>query len=236
MSENKSYVFRDLSTLVKILKISLILCMVVAAASIWSSWLHIDLLERVQSGEEISYEFVESNDSREQVISQIYLPSVIVTMVIFLVWVFMSSRNAHALGARGMEYSPGWTVAWFFIPIANLWVPYKGVKEIFQASDPAHTDDWHHSETPFTLPIWWALNICSILLWRYITSSSRNYGVEDSVPEMISSAWMSIGLDTVNIALRAVTLILVTTLVAWQSKKHKLVASAVEAETFGTQW
>ena len=90
------------------------------------------------------------------------LPVVLTTGIVFLMWIYRANRNARGLGAEGMTFTPGWSVGWFFIPIANLWKPFQAMKEIWQASaDPAA---WRSQKPPSLLSTWWALWIFSNLL------------------------------------------------------------------------
>jgi Domain of unknown function (DUF4328) len=49
-------------------------------------------------------------------------------------WIYVTNANAHAFGTGEMSISPGWAIGWFFVPIANLFKPYEGVKETWQVS------------------------------------------------------------------------------------------------------
>lgn len=81
-----------------------------------------------------------------------YLVVYIITSVLFLRWVYVSNRNARALGASDMQHSPGWSVGWYFIPIATLWKPYQAMKEIYKASHPNYKENWKEAEAPGFLP------------------------------------------------------------------------------------
>jgi hypothetical protein len=62
-------------------------------------------------------------------------------LLLFMFWVYRANRNARALGARDMRYTPGWSVGWFFVPFANLVMPFKVMREIWQASSgPGNPD------------------------------------------------------------------------------------------------
>ena len=67
----------------------------------------------------------------------------IATVVAFSMWIHRAYANLPALGnpKEGLEYSPRWAVGGFFIPIVNLFVPYRAVKEIWVKSDPAVRDE-----------------------------------------------------------------------------------------------
>ena len=64
-------------------------------------------------------------------------------------WIYRAHDNLGKLGHTDLEFTPGWSVGWFFVPFANLVMPFRAMREL-----------WHHScgsETPSTpiLPLWW---------------------------------------------------------------------------------
>lgn len=67
-----------------------------------------------------------------------------------------SNKNARALGATGLEFSPGWTVGVWFIPIINLFRPYYAMKEIQLASTAPAGSQWKNIEPSGLLTAWWA--------------------------------------------------------------------------------
>ena len=85
--------------------------------------------------------------------------------VLLLVWIYLANKNVRALGARGMAHTPGWCVGWFFVPIANLFMPYQAIREIHQASDPeADALSWPNSRVSSEIGQWWGLVIlCAVL-------------------------------------------------------------------------
>ncbi len=74
----------------------------------------------------------------------------------FFIWLVRANKNARALGARDMEFTPGWMVGWFFVPLANLFKPYEAVGELYLASDPgSDAESWGAAEMPRTILAWW---------------------------------------------------------------------------------
>ena len=85
-----------------------------------------------------------------------YLFVYVVAGVMFCAWLVRASKNARALGAQGMEFTPGWTAGWFFVPFLNLVRPYEAIKELYQASDPqSGATDWGAFEPPGFILTWW---------------------------------------------------------------------------------
>jgi hypothetical protein len=65
------------------------------------------------------------------------IPVLIVVILCFVLvgrWIYVTNANAHGFGTGEMSISPGWAVGWFFVPVANLFKPYEGVKETWQVS------------------------------------------------------------------------------------------------------
>jgi len=97
------------------------------------------------------------------------------TVVMFCVWLFRMGKNARALGARHMNYSAGWAVGSFFIPILNLFRPFQAVREIEQASDPhAGPTDWHRVQPSGRVGLWWTFWLLSNFMAQVVTRMSWN--------------------------------------------------------------
>jgi hypothetical protein len=86
----------------------------------------------------------------------------------FCLWLHRAAKNLPALGRGGMQFTPGWSVGWFFIPFANLVKPLAAVSELWKASDPDQDPrepyGWLGSPTTGLLPLWWAAWIGSSIL------------------------------------------------------------------------
>lgn len=59
-----------------------------------------------------------------------FLPSVVLTMV----WIHMAHANLHRAGLSGLNYSPGWATFSFLVPVVNLFVPYRAMRELANRS------------------------------------------------------------------------------------------------------
>jgi hypothetical protein len=86
------------------------------------------------------------------------------TAIAFCLWMYRAHANLKLLRVLGLEYTSGWAVAYFFIPIVNLFRPYYVMQEIYKGSDPAITGDphgWKSSPGSTLLGFWWGYWIIS---------------------------------------------------------------------------
>src|SRR5262249_29946861 len=84
----------------------------------------IQLLDAAQVGGSLSPAQAEAQDARQRLLGTLERTIGFAAGIALLVWVYRANRNARALGAEGLAYSPGWSVGWFFVPLANLVMPY----------------------------------------------------------------------------------------------------------------
>jgi hypothetical protein len=117
------------------------------------------------------------------------LPTLLVYLaliVAFLVWLHRVAKNVPALGnaKSRIEYTPGWAVGSFFIPFANLYMPYRGVKEIWVKSDPAvRTEEDFMFASPSSAPTlllgWWLMWIAHNILSNAVVRLQNRAGASE---------------------------------------------------------
>ncbi len=69
------------------------------------------------------------------------------------VWLVRAARNAAELDTSAPSFAGGWTLGWFFIPIAHLWMPFRAIRYMWNVSvkGAEHAGD---DAPPFFI-IWW---------------------------------------------------------------------------------
>jgi hypothetical protein len=89
------------------------------------------------------------------------------TFLAWLLWQYRAHTNLRALGASGLSYSPGWAVGWWFIPFANVVMPYLTVRELWKASDPdVGAVDWKARGGAAIVGVWWGLRLVAQALFQ----------------------------------------------------------------------
>jgi hypothetical protein len=135
----------------------------------------------------------------------------------------VETGDAHALGARGMEFTPGWAVGWYFIPFMNLVKPYQAVQEIYRATDPqADADDWKLSYVPSLFGWWWGLWIVSNVLGSIVGRAALS-----SDPAALAvGPWLDVVDGVIDVALCTIAILMVRALTARQEQKARVASFA----------
>ena len=117
----------------------------------------------------------------------------ILTMIVFAVWIYCAGRNLAHTNAGDLEFSPASRVWWFAVPILNLFKPFQGMRELWNASH----DQWPYDTNQALISTWWAI-------WLF-----KNYGggvLRAMGRENVMLLWIDVAIDIVAavVALRVV--------------------------------
>jgi hypothetical protein len=126
--------------------------------------------------------------------------------------------NAMALGASYLkfDFSPGWSVGYYFVPFANLVAPYRALKEAFQASHPEFRPARQRLEwvsAPKFLPVWWTLWLANGFLEQGIFQYSLG---AKTIPQLLNMSWAHFAGVILRLPLIAMVWVLVSTMQRWQ--------------------
>ena len=119
----------------------------------------VQLLGIAASGGQIPLAAADVQDTRQRLLAALAIGIGLLAAVFLLIWLYRAERNARSLGAEGMRYSEGWSVGWFLMPVASLFMPYFVLRELWKASSPNATGEWRRTAVSPILGIWWAVCI-----------------------------------------------------------------------------
>jgi Domain of unknown function (DUF4328) len=123
----------------------------VKCAFIVSCVMQIQLIARAP----VSMAAAQANDRRQQLLAYSNLVLLVATLVAYFVWIYHAKKRAEELGGSGFEYSPGLSVGCHFVPLGNLYMPFKAMSELWRAGiNPA---DWEVQPLSPAVGWWWAL-------------------------------------------------------------------------------
>lgn len=203
--------------------------------TIASDFMQVNLLSDVLAGREVSAAAADSNDTRVMLLGIIYTLNFLLTVVFFLMWFHRAYRNLPALGADGLEHTPGWAVGGFFVPFLNLVRPFQIMREVWKASSPevALTDgvSWQYAASSPLLAVWWGAwlvsNVLGQLVFRFSSDAKR-------AEDFITLSYLDIASSFVTIIAAALVILIIRTIDARQTEKHRLLTTA-NPRTWGPQ-
>lgn len=155
--------FHDTGYITGVLNFTLWAYFATVVLSAYFSSIESVMWERIALGKDVASEDLARYDLLYSGISKLELVVTVAFAVLFLRWIYLSKRNARLLVGDSLEYTPGWAVGWFFVPIWGLWKPYQSLCETFRASHPDYRDNWQQAPRPAILPVWWGLWILSLV-------------------------------------------------------------------------
>ncbi len=95
------------------------------------------------------------------VLAALRLLTLVGTAAAFVTWLVLARRNAVRLGGAP-RWAPAWAVGGWFVPVANLVIPYLVVRDVWRASDPSDEPAVTVPEAPVRR--WWTALISTVFL------------------------------------------------------------------------
>ena len=201
--------FRDPGRFAKLAGLALLLFVIAAVVSMVSSLAEINLLNELSTGRprmgpgywewEASAEAA-NNDRRVAIVTFVQIGSYVLAGVFFLLWQHRLFRNLEA-GRRRVTSAWRATAGWF-IPVANLWLPYSRMNEL-----------WEGVRAPNLVGPWW---------FAFVVSGGLTYGAglvyagAVDAAGFITANWIAIAAD----ALSALAAVAAAALVAQVTAGH----------------
>lgn len=96
----------------------------------------------------------------------------LVTIVFFCIWIYAAMKNVHVLH-QDVKYTPGWAVGWYFIPLANVIMPYYVMKEMW---NKLFSND--ENKRSMLIVVWWASYVTSNFIANRLLFSGSEEIVE----------------------------------------------------------
>jgi len=168
----------------RILRTGLALAGIVAFIAAVSTLFEAGLLARLRDGR-ATFAEAEANDTRQAALIIIATVVVLAAGVVWLFWQHRAQKNLQLLGAR-TKYSPGWAVGWWFVPVANIWMPYQTMRELYATSLP-NPDGSRASNTP-VIGWWWV----AYLIGSFLPAVQGGVSEFPSYGELVVTSWIGV--------------------------------------------
>ena len=158
------------------------------------------------------------SDLRQMIIACLQWFVVVISAVFILRWMQLVNDNVRRLGALGMKFSSLWVVAWFFVPLANLWKLYLAIREVAKCSSSPLA--WHAEPVSPLVAWWWGL----LLSYGTLLVAAVYYSVfSDGIARLQLGSALSLAADVLGIAVCVVFYFVVQQINRLQLKQSEFV-------------
>jgi hypothetical protein len=135
----------------------LIATIVLAWIAVGVDLAHLRMLTEAAGGSRIPTDLRDAQVWTNAWLSGIQLALLAATATAFLLWLYQARANLRALEVRRPQFSRGWVVGGYLVPVLNLFRPYQVMAEIWKASAPENLDafNWRSEPVPTLIRVWW---------------------------------------------------------------------------------
>ncbi|MES2593334.1 MAG: DUF4328 domain-containing protein [Bacteroidota bacterium] len=181
------------------------------------------LLTDAKNGIAITQDAVNANQMHQKIISILNVVLLLTSSVVFLMWVYRAYDNLTKLNITSLNFTPGWAVGYWFVPIMSLFKPHTVMREIWE-----ETQDYTYSneekkniQQPTWVSVWWGLYLGNIFLIYFVPIF---FGGDASIDGLLTltTAMMFSGIFTILV--KIVTLVMINKIVIFEKKLFSFVA------------
>ena len=104
------------------------------------------------------------------------------TMIVFCRWIYVAGRNLVEAGMDELDFTPASRIWWFIVPVASLFKPFQGMRELWNAS----RNIWPHGTNETLVSVWWGLWLLNGVVGYFVAVMDE--GRSSLTGIMISSA------------------------------------------------
>ncbi|WP_217251122.1 DUF4328 domain-containing protein [Streptomyces sp. AC602_WCS936] len=162
------------------------------------------LMDKVASGGVVDFDEGEASRADYAMAGStvLYVVAVLATAVVFIIWFHRVRHNAEVFAPDTQRRTPGWAIACWFIPIANLWIPRGIAADVLRAAQPdPYSGVLRHR---VLLNAWWGAWVWATVFDRYASRTYDKAQDVDAIRDAAGLVMASAGFD----ALAAVLAIL----------------------------
>ncbi|MGW1539295.1 DUF4328 domain-containing protein [Streptomyces sp. NPDC002309] len=159
---------------------------------------------------------LESIDALYRTAGQLQGVTFLTCAIVFILWFHRMRQDTGALGPDRFRNGPGWAIGSWFVPVANLWLPYRVAVDMWGASTRLPADGEPYKVSFWPVNLWWGLFVATTLFRRY---ADRRYRDAEAVGEIRDAVLHLMASDLLDIAAAAAAVYFAVRLTAMQRLK-----------------
>ncbi len=138
-----------------------------------------DRISRVRDGRAVNFDTFVSLENLYNGIAIAQVAALVVTGVVWMMWQHRAQRILGMLQDGATRFTPGAAAGWWLVPIANLFMPYRTMSELYRGSASPSSRSARSGGPMLLLTLWFATFIATSILGRVVMT------LDDSVDELV---------------------------------------------------
>jgi len=203
------------------------------AVSCFLSCIEYGIYQSIINGVDVPEEVIDANDTGSFIVASLAILVFIISVVMFIKWFRRAYQNLHQSVSHRLLYSEGWAAGSWFVPILNIYRPYRIMKELYLETKKLLVKrgmDMNLSLATVFVGWWWALWIIDGILGRASWKCTM-WALRLDTPE----AWMTSAMVDIISGIAGIVLALITVkIIKDYSKAEALLAENQGWNTDGT--
>ncbi|MFD7082958.1 DUF4328 domain-containing protein [Streptomyces sp. NPDC059918] len=175
------------------------------------------LMNRVIAGPaDVGGDALDRSDVLTGIAGALQVVILLATAVVFIVWFHRVRVNGGIMRPEVFTQTRGWAIGGWFVPIGNLFLPYRTAKEIWTASTRFAPDGSLHGVSAAPVNAWWAVWVLSAVSDRLF---STLYGRAETPEALRDASAVGMVSDLLTVAAAVLAVVFVRKLTAMQTLK-----------------
>ncbi|KOU19629.1 hypothetical protein ADK52_28260 [Streptomyces sp. WM6372] len=138
------------------------------------------------------------------------------TAVVFIIWFHRVRVNGEIMRPDAFVQKRGWAIGGWFVPIGNLFLPFRIAKQTWTASTQLGPDGSFREVSAAPLNAWWALWASSLVLDRVFSLMYKRADTPEALRDASAVGTVN---DLVTVAAAVLAIVFVRKLTAMQTAK-----------------
>jgi hypothetical protein len=147
---------------------------------------------------------------------QVQVSTTLLCAVLFITWFFLMRRRTGLMAPDRFRMGQGWAIGAWFIPVANLWLPYRVAVDMWGACSPLPTEGETRRVPMWPVNLWWGLFAGTTLLGRY---AAARFDKADSLAGISDAVTLYLAVDLLYVAATGAAVVFTVRLTALQRLK-----------------
>jgi hypothetical protein len=217
---------RSLSLRGKIAAALLLASITVSAAFALNAVIEIKLYLDAWNGTEYDAEYHANINSGYSALNCVAIALWLPLVVSCIAWMYKSHQNLSGLNVGQLKHTSGTAIWSWFVPLANFWVPYQIMSEIFNKSMPAQMALRRNPMRGMAVRVWWATWIAGSIF-----AAATNFVLRDAATDTVYVGGL-VGLavsNSLRVSAQAVSVWIILAVDANQAERRREVADDLAA-------